>query len=61
MKKAMIEAAVTRGIREMEEDPERSIRRLADLGRQFSKTVSRIRFFQSSKNCSTTKTAPTTI
>lgn len=37
MKKAMIEAAVTRGIREMEEDPERSIRRLADLGRQFSK------------------------
>lgn len=36
MKKAMIEAAVTRGIRQMEEDPERSARRLADLGKQFS-------------------------
>jgi hypothetical protein len=37
MKKAMIEAAIDRGIKEMENDPERSIRRLADLGRQFSK------------------------
>lgn len=37
MKKAMIETAVTRGIHEMEEDPERSVRRLIDLGRQFSK------------------------
>lgn len=37
MKKAMIENAVSRGIREMREDPERSIRRLCDLGRQFSK------------------------
>lgn len=37
MKKAIIEAAVSRGIKEMEEDPERSVRRLADLGRQFSK------------------------
>lgn len=37
MKKAMIEAAVDRGIREMETDPERSARRLADLGKQFSK------------------------
>ncbi len=32
----MIEAAVSRGIRDMSEDPERSVRRLADLGRQFS-------------------------
>lgn len=37
MKKAMIETAVRRGIREMEADPERSIRRLVDLGKQFSK------------------------
>ncbi len=37
MKKAMIEAAIDRGIKEMESDPERSIRRLADLGKQFSK------------------------
>ncbi len=37
MKKAMIEAAIDRGIKEMEADPERSIRRLTDLGRQFSK------------------------
>ena len=36
MKKAMIEAAVARGIRQMDEDPERSARRLADLGKQFS-------------------------
>lgn len=32
----MIGAAVARGIREMERDPKRSVRRLADLGRQFS-------------------------
>ena len=37
MKKAMIEAAIDRGIKEMENDPERSIRRLTDLGKQFSK------------------------
>lgn len=37
MKKAMIEAAVDRGIRDMQSDPERSIRRLTDLGKQFSK------------------------
>ena len=37
MKKAVIESAVSRGIRDMEEDPERSARRLADLGRQFAK------------------------
>lgn len=37
MKKAMIEAAVTHGLKEVEEDPERSVRRLTDLGRQFSK------------------------
>ena len=30
----MIEAAVDRGIREMQEDPKRSVRKLADLGRQ---------------------------
>ncbi len=34
--KAMINAAVARGLKEMEEDPKRSVRRLADLGRQFS-------------------------
>lgn len=34
--KAMISSAVARGIREMEEDPHRSVRRLADLGKQFS-------------------------
>lgn len=37
MKKAMIEAAVDHGIKDMEEDPERSIRRLTDLGKQFSR------------------------
>ncbi len=37
MKKAMIETAVSRGIKEMRDDPERSIRRLCDLGKQFSK------------------------
>lgn len=37
MKKAMIESAISRGIRDMEEDPERSVRRLVDLGKQFSK------------------------
>lgn len=37
MKKAMIENAVMRGIKDMESDPERSARRLADLGKQFSK------------------------
>lgn len=34
--RAMINAAVARGLKEMEEDPKRSVRRLADLGRQFS-------------------------
>lgn len=34
--KAMIESAVDHGIRSMEDDPARSIRRLCDLGRQFS-------------------------
>lgn len=37
MKKAMIETAIDRGIKEMEDDPKRSIRRLTDLGKQFSK------------------------
>lgn len=37
MKKALIETAVGRGIKEMEDDPERSVRRLVDLGKQFSK------------------------
>lgn len=37
MKRAMIEAAVDHGIKDMEDDPERSIRRLTDLGKQFSK------------------------
>lgn len=34
----MITTAVDRGIREMEEDPKRSVRRLADLGSMFSKS-----------------------
>ena len=34
--KAMIDATVERGIRDMQEDPHRSMRRLADIGRQFS-------------------------
>ena len=33
----MIETAVKHGFREMREDPERSLRQLADLGKQFSK------------------------
>lgn len=36
MKKAMIESAVSQGIRQMKEDPERAARRLVDLGKQFS-------------------------
>ena len=36
--KAMIETAVKHGFKEMREDPKRSMRRLADLGRQFSKS-----------------------
>ena len=37
MKKAMIESAVDMGLKQMEEDPKRSVRRLTDLGKQFSK------------------------
>lgn len=37
MKKAMIETAVDQGLKLIEEDPKRSLRRLADLGKQFSK------------------------
>lgn len=36
MKKAMIETAVDQGIKAMEDDPKRSVRRLTDLGSQFS-------------------------
>ncbi len=36
--KAMIESTVDHGIKSMEEDPKRSMRRLCDLGRQFSKS-----------------------
>ncbi len=36
--RAMILSAVSRGIKEMEDAPHRSVRRLADLGRQFSNT-----------------------
>lgn len=35
--KAMINSAVSRGIDQMEKDPKRSVRRLADLGKEFSK------------------------
>ena len=34
--RAIIEATVDRGLREIDEDPQRSIRKLIDLGRQFS-------------------------
>ncbi len=36
--KAMIETTVAHGIKEMEEDPHRSVRRLADIGRRFSRS-----------------------
>ena len=36
IKKTMIESAISRGIREMDDDPERVIRRFVDLGKQFS-------------------------
>lgn len=36
--KAMIDTTVAHGIREMEEDPHRSVRRLADIGRRFSRS-----------------------
>ena len=36
--KAMIDATVAHGIKEMAEDPHRSVRRLADLGRRFSRS-----------------------
>ena len=32
----MIDTAVSRGIRDMSDNPKRSIRKLADLGKQFS-------------------------
>lgn len=35
--RAMIESAVAHGLKEIEEDPKRSARRLVDLGKQFSK------------------------
>ena len=35
--RAIIEATVERGLREVDEDPQRSIRKFVDLGRQFSK------------------------
>ena len=37
IKKAMIETALEQGFKQVEEDPKRSIRRLTDLGKQFSK------------------------
>ena len=37
IQKAMIESAITHSIKEMGDDPKRSVRRLADLGKQFSK------------------------
>ena len=38
MKKAMIESVVDQGLKRIEDDPKRSIRRLADLGKQFSRS-----------------------
>lgn len=35
--RAIVDATVDRGLREIEEDPRRSIRKLTDMGRQFSK------------------------
>ena len=43
--RAMIESAVSSGIRSMEENPKRSIRRLADLGKQFSRSRFQDDFF----------------
>ncbi len=37
IKRAIIDATLDRGLREIEEDPKRSIRKLADMGKQFSK------------------------
>lgn len=45
----MIEAAVDRGIREMQEDPKRSVRKLADLGKQFSRGRFQQNFFDLSQ------------
>ena len=45
----MIEAAVDRGIREMQEEPKRSVRKLADLGRQFSRGRFQKNFFDLSQ------------
>lgn len=41
----LIEAAVNRGIKEMQEDPKRSVRKLADLGRQFARGRFQKNFF----------------
>ena len=35
--RAIVDATVDRSLREIEEDPRRSIRKLTDMGRQFSK------------------------
>ena len=35
--RALIDASVDRGLREIEEDPKRSIRKLTDMGRMFIK------------------------
>ena len=43
--RAMIESAVSTGISNMEENPKRSIRRLADLGKQFSRSRFQDDFF----------------
>ena len=43
--RSLIELTIDQGIRDMKTDPHRCIRRLADLGRQFSKSHSQDHFF----------------
>ena len=46
---SLIEAAVNRGIKEMQEDPKRSVRKLADLGNQFARGRFQKSFFELSQ------------
>ncbi len=43
---AMIDSAVTRGLKEMEDDPKRAMRKLTDMGRQFSTGSFQPRIFE---------------
>lgn len=54
--RGLIDFAVSQCLKNIKEDPYRSIRRLADLGRQFAKGRFRKSFFPSSRDCCSTKT-----